>query len=116
LFSGGRVFSREKHRTPEWDLKGRNDDSQLGWNDIYMEHVNRLLDLMVVHEPEQRRRVSNILSISKRIARLIEKEFTPIAKDIKHPCKYCGYGVYELVAKTATNVANFGFNLVGDPD
>lgn len=116
LFSGGRLFSREKHRTPEWDLKGWNDDSPLGWNNIYMEHVNRLLDLMIVHEPEQRRQVSTILSISKRIAKFVEKEFTPIANNIKHPCKYCGYGVYELVAKTATNVANFGFNLVGDPD
>lgn len=115
LFSG-KVFSREKHRELNWDLKGRNEDSTLGWNNIYMEHVNRLLDLMIVHEPEKRRSVLSVLSLSKLIARLVEKEFTPISSEIKHPCKYCGYGVYELNAKTLTNVSNFGLNPVGDPD
>ena len=116
LFSGGEVFSREKHRELKWDLKGRNDDSALGWNNIYMEHVNRLLDLMIVNEPENRRSVRTILRVSRKITKLVEKEFSPISKDIKHPCKYCGYGIYELRAKKISNVFNFGLNPVGDPD
>ena len=48
LMSKGRMFSREKHRELSWDLKGHNLDSITGWNDMSMEHVNRLLDLMVV--------------------------------------------------------------------
>ncbi|HEV7902512.1 MAG TPA: serine/threonine-protein kinase [Pyrinomonadaceae bacterium] len=116
LFSGGKMFSREKHRMLEWDLKGRNDDSALEWNNIYMEHVNRLLDLMIVNEPENRRSVRTILRVSKKIAKLVEKEFSPISKDIPHPCKYCGYGIYKLQVKTIRNVSSFGLNLVGDPD
>ena len=34
LLSGGKVFSREKHCETEWDLKGKNEDSILGWNNI----------------------------------------------------------------------------------
>lgn len=116
LFSDGKMFSGEKHRELEWDLKGRNDDSALEWNNIYMEHVNRLLDLMIVNEPEKRRSVRTILRVSKKIAKLVEKEFSPISKDIPHPCKYCGYGIYKLQAKTLSNVSNFGLTLVGDPD
>lgn len=40
LLSGGRIFSREKHREVQFDLKGRNDTLPTGWNNIYMEHVN----------------------------------------------------------------------------
>jgi len=31
LLSNGRVFSREKHRDEQWDLKGRTQDSPLVW-------------------------------------------------------------------------------------
>jgi serine/threonine protein kinase len=116
LLSDGRVFSREKHRQPGWDLKGQNIDSPLGWNNIYMEHVNRLLDLMIVHNKDERRSVRNILGLLPRVTRFVEKEFNPIAKDITQPCIYCGYGQYVIRAENYTQVSNFGFNLVGDPD
>ncbi len=111
-----KVFSREKHREPEWDLKSRNQDSPLGWDNIYMEHVNRLLDLMIVNDKDQRRSVDNILSLCRQVTRLVEKEFTPISKDIKQPCKYCGYGTYVLRAADRDTIRNFGFNPVGGFD
>lgn len=87
LLSGGRVFGREKHRQTQWDLKGRNEDSLLGWNNIYMEHVNRLLDLMIVDDPEKRRGMQNILILLRRTKRLVQREFTlSLAIFLNHVC------------------------------
>jgi serine/threonine protein kinase len=116
LMSGRRIFSREKHREPQWDLKGQNEDSPLGWNNIYMEHVNRLLDLMIIHDRNNRRGVDNILILLRRVIRLVEKEFTPISKDIGQPCTYCGMGLYVIRAENNTQVSNFGVTPVGDPN
>lgn len=116
LLSGGKVFSREKHREPGWDLKGQNPNYPSGWNNIYMEHINRLLDVMIVSDPWIRIPVENILKVLPDITRWVEKEFTPIDKNIKKPCAYCGYGYYVLKAKGANDIRNFGFNPVGAPD
>lgn len=116
LLSGGRIFSREKHRKQNWDLKGYNLDSLLGWNNIYLEHVNRLLDLMIVDNPEDRRGVENILILSRRVTGLVKREYNPIGKDIPQPCTYCGQGSYALRAKRGVDVRNFGFQTVGGSD
>jgi serine/threonine protein kinase len=66
LLSGGKIFSREKHRDPEWDLKGprkwsgRNASEEF-WKNIYMEHVNRLLDKMIVNDSQQRIDMGGVL-------------------------------------------------------
>lgn len=112
----GRIFSREKYRERDWDLKGYNVDNVLGWHNIYMEHINRLLDLMIVPEPGKRRDVDNILLLLKQTKRLVAKEYTPIAEDIKQPCTYCGQGFYVLEAKENLDVRNFGFATVGAPN
>lgn len=113
----GQVFSREKYREEKWDLKGKNEDNILGWNNIYLEHVNRLLDLMITHDPEERRNLSNIVILTRRAKRLIEKEFTPVDSGIRQPCLYCGQGYYvNRVATNPTSVRNFGFNAVGTSD
>jgi serine/threonine protein kinase len=116
LLSGGIVFSREKHREREFDLKQYNLDSELEWNNIYMEHVNRLLDLMITHDPEKRREVDSIRIFIKRTKRLVEEQFTPISPNIKQPCTYCGYGYYVMKAKGDLSVQNFGFVPIGAPD
>jgi serine/threonine protein kinase len=113
LLSDGKVFSREKHRDQKYDLKGHNPLIPEGWNNIYMEHVNRLLDHMITDDPSKRITVDDVLRGAQNVLRLIVKEFTPISKDIKQPCKYCGYGVYNLQAVSSTDVRNFGFNTVG---
>jgi len=115
LLSGGKAFSREKHRDQNYDLKGHNPLIPKGWNNIYMEHVNRLLDNMITDDPSRRIMVDEVVRGVQRLSRLIDKEFTPISKDIKQPCKYCGYGFYYLQAVSSTDVRNFGFNTVGAP-
>lgn len=112
----GRIFSREKHRLPQWDLKEQNENSLLGWNNIYMEHVNRLLDLMITDDPASRRSVHNISLLLRDATRLIEKEYSPIAPDIRQPCAYCGQGIYVLKAKDNTDTYNFGFQPIGAPN
>ena len=116
LLSGGKVFAREKHRDPQWDLKVRNDDAMLGWTNIYMEHANRLLDLMITADAEQRRDINNILILSRRAARLIGREFTPISKTIRQPCTYCGQGEYKLRASTNSEAQDIGFSGRGAPE
>jgi len=115
LLSGGKVFSREKHRELEWDLK-EWDSTRRRWNNVYMEHINRLLDLTIVVDPEERRDVYQVLLISKDVVRLVHKEFNPIAKGIQQPCYYCGYGHYVLRAANMKAVQAFGFIPAGAPD
>lgn len=110
LLSGGRVFSREKHREQKWDLKGWNVDSPLGWDNIYLEHVNWLLDFMITNKPEDRRSVRNILLVLKMVKKLVKKEYNPIGDNIPQPCYYCGKGIYIQVAKDWKTAANFGFD------
>ena len=116
LLSGGEVFSREKHRESRWDLKRKAENSLLGWGNIYMEHANRLLDLMITADPEDRRGVENITILARRAENLIRKEFNPISRSIPQPCLYCGQGTYRLRVDNSTNVHNFGFQAIGDAD
>ena len=117
LLSGGKMFSREKHRELKWDLKGRNEDKILGWNNIYMEHVNRLLDEMITPNPNDRRPLSIIIALTSRVIPLIEKEYNPIDQNIRQLCTYCGEGFYvQQVKSNPTQVRNFGFTPVGNPD
>ena len=117
LLSGGQVFSRETHRERQWDLKKRNEDSPLGWSNLYLEHANQLLDLMVVHDPERRRPVDNIRILARRASRLISEKYTPIGPGLPQPCAYCGIGQYTIRARGASSdVRNLGFELVGNPD
>lgn len=116
LLSGGRIFSREKHREVTLDLRGRDANSMTGWTNIYMEHVNRLLDGMIVTDPSLRREIWDVLPILEQVTRLVEREFTPVSRDITPPCQYCGAGVYRVRAEDNQQASNMGINLVGNPD
>ena len=117
LLSGGKMFSREKHREVKCDLTGRDEDSILGWNNIYMEHVNRLLDKMINHNPSDRFSVSTIIILTRRVSRLVEKEYNPVDPNIKQLCTYCGEGFYvQQVKSNVTQVRNFGLSPVGGSD
>lgn len=94
LLSDGTMLPREKHREVYYDLKGKNDDTLLGWNNIYLEHINRVLDLMIHPEPEKRRRAANIGMLIRHASTLIQKEYNPIADELRQLCKYCGQGYY----------------------
>ena len=82
LLSNGKIVPRERHREVEFDLRDRDDNSSSGWNNIYMEHVNQILDLMIVVDPEKRRGVENIRLLCGEAARLIRKEYTPTGKGL----------------------------------
>jgi hypothetical protein len=81
-----------------------------------MEHVNRLLDLMILLSPEQRRSAENILILSKQVSRLIQGQYNPISSTIPQPCTYCGQGIYRLAVKDDSQVEDFGFLARGSPD
>jgi len=113
LVSGGRTFSREKHRESEWDLKGRDVNTIAGWRNIFLEHVNDILDLTIVADPAKRRDVLDIMLLTRQAAELIEDQRYPLARGIKHLCHYCGKGYYALRVQGApSQVSNFGFSPV----
>ena len=107
----GKIFSREVFREPQWDLKSQIPDSPTRWNNIYMEHVNRLLDQMIRVNPGERLELDSISAHLPRLIRLVEKEYTPIAGDIKQPCAYCGYGYYRVRASNMQQAFEFGLRL-----
>lgn len=111
----GKVFARERFREQAWDLKGYSPKSLLGWDNVYMEHVNRLLDLMVTEDPNGRPAVTDVLLLIQEVVRLVENEFNPISKDIRQRCHYCGQGYYAVLGGN-NEADNIGFRLVGNPD
>lgn len=115
LLSGGRIFNREKHREKEWDLRNWND-SFFRWENVYMEHVNRFLDQMITTDVDSRLYADGLVSVSQNVARLILKEFNPIAKGLQQPCRYCGQGDYVLKARENIEVREFGFKSAGPTD
>lgn len=115
LLSGGRKFNREKHRAKEWDLR-KWDEFLLRWENVYMEHVNRLLDQMITIDVDSRLYPDGLIHVSQEVLRLILKEFNPIGKDLQQPCCYCGQGEYVLHASGSEGVRNFGFTAYGGSD
>lgn len=111
LADGREVFSREQHRAQKWDLRRSNAFNPNLWDNIYMEHVNRVLDHMVVDEPGMRKELNEILILLKRAVRLVTKEYTPIGRNLILPCTYCGEGIYKLFAKDTMDVSNFGYRV-----
>lgn len=114
LVSGGGRFSREKTREPRWDLtKIMPHDYLPGFNPA-MEHVNRLLDVMIVHDPHNRGKLPEIILAAKRTLRLVALDFNPVSKDTVQHCTYCGWGSYTPVAiGSGSEVVNMGLNMVG---
>jgi len=117
LRDDGQLFSREKHRLREWDLRKAKDLPSGGydWENIYFEHVSRILDQMITTAPDERASLNQILPQLSRAIRLIEREFTPITQDAAMPCEFCGQGEYVLTEK-GTHVEDFGFRAIGSPN
>jgi serine/threonine protein kinase len=110
LADGREVFSREQHRVLRWDLKSRNLLTLFGWENLYLEHINRVLDLMITEKPDERRELYDIVALLRRAIRLVEREYTPIGRDLVMPCNFCGEGFYKLVADDP------GFASAWEPD
>lgn len=95
LFAG-RIFSREKHREPEWDLREIDPDDPIGCRDAILEHVNLILDRMIVFSPEDRAQLSETLPMIKQAKFRLEGRFNAISAGNPQICIYCGEGRYVL--------------------
>jgi len=107
LMSGGRIFSREKHRDQEFDLKTVTDN-------LYMEHVNRVLDKMILEQPSERWPLDRVREWLPHISRLVVREYNPVGPQVETRCNYCGIGRYALRAKDTGSVSDY-FGRTGLP-
>jgi serine/threonine protein kinase len=88
MLKGGRVFDREQHRSHAWDLVKKNR-----WNGY--EHVNRMLDRMIAHDPAARYRDAGRASQAAVVVTdLLRRGARPIGPDIEQVCDFCKQGVY----------------------
>jgi serine/threonine protein kinase len=113
LISDRKIFSREKHREPQYNLV-----YLYHIQDPALEHVNRILDQMIVYEPDQR--FQSIFQVTKSIhtaIRLLTHDYRAVSPDIPQRCTYCGEGVYKVIAKGIDGaVENFGLRYAGPAD
>lgn len=110
----GRVFSREKHRQSQWDIKNAYKDPMSEGGDPFLEHINFLLDLMVVEDPTQRRTAENLLILTRQVRHLISTRAHPLTLSIRHPCSFCGRGDYVVrVDGDTLALQNLGIGAVG---
>jgi serine/threonine protein kinase len=115
LVSGGRVFSREKHRDGSFNLL----QQETSYPRIYhLAHINEVLDKMIVGRPEGRLQNARLVREQlDRLRHLIAGNFPPLISSLNHICRYCGSGGYRLaLSPNTTSIHNFGFNPVGMPD
>ena len=108
LFSGGRQFMREKQRDDEWDLAKSSGD-------IYLEHVSRVLDRLLVADPQKRLSLNRLRDWLPTVKRLVVGEFNPIGGAIQPPCYYCGVGRYVTVVDNGDSGERANFLRTGQP-
>lgn len=84
----GTIFSREKHRFPEYDLVKKLNNPRL-------EHVNKILDKAITNDPELR--FPSAIELTRSVEEamsMLEAGFNPIDPNIEQRCIYCGKGIY----------------------
>jgi serine/threonine protein kinase len=90
LVSRGRIFAREKHRDTKYDLVRQHNDERF-------EHINILLDRMIVFSAESRfQSACELPSLIERTDRLLEGGFRTLNRP-PEKCLYCGDGAYALL-------------------
>jgi len=94
LRGDGHVFAGQKHRESFWNLTRPNPNTPFGHEDVYMEHVNLLLDLMITEKPDDRRDIDNIEILAKRAQQYVERRAQPLVPNLPRPCMFCGQGQY----------------------
>ncbi len=110
----GEVFSREKHREHQWDLRKHNLDTPTGWEHPHLEHINMLLDLMIQEDPDDRRSLANIRALVSKKKPLLANQKHPLREDMQQLCDFCGQGYYVTKAQDPNSVRQFGFDPVSE--
>lgn len=99
MLSGGRVFDREQHRAEKWDLIRKYDLN------VY-EHINRLLDKMIIYDPSERFKTAEQAAYAARyVADLLRKNARALGPGLSQHCDFCKQGEYESV-----DVRDHGFH------
>lgn len=106
LMSGGDSLAREEHRQPATNLVRLKDN-------LYMEHISRLLDHMLLEDPEKRWRLDRIRNLLPVAKRLIVGEYNPVGLGVQTRCNYCGFGTYQYVGRDRETVAHENFAAEG---
>jgi serine/threonine protein kinase len=88
LLSGGRVFSREDHRTGSLYLVSMLEDQRF-------EHVHNLIDRMVVREPSKRISMKEVGKAMEEMRTLVMGDYAPLKPSINIRCRFCGLGSYK---------------------
>jgi len=101
----GRVFPREQHRAPEWDLTKVFDNGAF-------EHINRLLDHMVVAHQGDRHSTAGIAAPGVHyVATLFSKKARAIFPGAPLECDFCKQGNYKTINLDDNNrLVNFGLS------
>ncbi len=110
-----RKFSREKFRDGKWNLTTAVPHLYESAFNSEMEHINRLLDHMIVEDPKKRGKLGDIIHSANRIDQLISRGISPVTPDKAMSCTFCGWGKYEIKFM-GPHVYNFGLSPVGKPD
>jgi serine/threonine protein kinase len=108
LTSSGQIFSREKHREPAFDLVRANYLP-------HMEHINALLDHMIVVEPTGRWTIEVVRKQVALTKRLVVGEYNPVGPGVWGRCYYCGIGSYLHVGHNRSTLENDNFIRSGQP-
>ena len=95
LVSGGRIFSREDHRSESRSLVKMLNDQRF-------EHVHGLLDRMVVREPPKRIPMTEVGAAMGEMKTLVLGDYAPLKPSIGIRCRFCGLGSYKKLGTRRT--------------
>lgn len=95
LLSGGRIFSREDHRSESLSLVNMLKDQRF-------EHVHDLIDRMVVREPSKRIPMREVGIAMEEMRTLVLGDYAPLRPSVGIRCRFCGLGSYRRLGTRRT--------------
>lgn len=95
LLSGGRIFSREDHRSGSLSLVTILKDQRF-------EHVHDLIDRMVVREPSKRIPMNEVRNAMEELRTVVLGDYAPLKPSIGIRCRFCGLGSYKRLGTRRT--------------
>lgn len=109
----GRVYDREKHRDPEWDLTREGNVDLPHYRVADLEFVNELLDRSAMTNPADR--FSDAMRFRVRVNRTIwqlQGRSHVLSLTARHICNFCGFGEYEATEDSDEAFETSTFGLV----